>query len=76
MIERMAERQRHFLAPRPESKQRASALLNFLATIIEPPGEIAELSLPTLAGVQSVRQQSPTIVQNSPTRCPGPFLRA
>ena len=52
-IERLAERERQLLAPRPESKEGASALLTFLATVIEPHEEIAELALPAIEGVRS-----------------------
>jgi len=53
----LAERERQLLAPRPESKEGASALLTFLATVIEPHEEIAELALPALAGVRSASLQ-------------------
>jgi hypothetical protein len=56
-IERLAERERQLLAPRPESKEGASALLTFLATVIEPHEDIAELALPAIGGGRSVRQQ-------------------
>ena len=56
-IERLAEQERQLLAPRPESKEGASALLTFLATVIEPNEDIAELAFPAIAGVRSVRQQ-------------------
>jgi hypothetical protein len=55
--ERLAERERQLLATRPESKEGASALLSYLASVIEPPEDIAELALPALAGVRSVLLQ-------------------
>ena len=53
-IERLAEQERQLLAPRPESKEGASALLTFLATVIEPHGETEELALPAIEEVRSV----------------------
>ena len=53
-IERLAERERQLLATRPESKEGASALLTFLATVIEPHAETEELALPAIEEVQSV----------------------
>ena len=53
-IERLAERERQLLAPRPERKEGASALLTFLATVIEPHGETEELALPAIEEVRSV----------------------
>ena len=55
--ERLAERERQLLATRPESKEGASALLGYLASVIEPHKDIAELALPALAGVRSVLLQ-------------------
>ena len=56
-IERLAERERQLLAPRSESKEGASALLTFLATVIESHEGILELALPAIGGGRSVRQQ-------------------
>ena len=55
--ERLAERERRLLATTPETKEGASALLCYLASVIEPHEEIAELALPALAGVRSVLLQ-------------------
>ena len=55
--ERLAEQERRLLATTPESKEGASALLSYLASVIEPHEEIAELALLALGGVRSVLQQ-------------------
>ena len=55
--ERLAERERQLLATPPESKEGASALVSYLASVIEPHEGIAELALPALAGVRSVLLQ-------------------
>ena len=55
--ERLAQKERQLLKTPPMTKQGAAALVAYLATVIEPHEEIAELALPALAGVREVLVQ-------------------
>ena len=54
---RLAKKERQLLGTTPVTKEGAVALLGFLAGVLEPHEEVAELALPTLAGVRDVLLQ-------------------